>query len=368
MIMREIESERERQRTLRTEGARGWITLIVLAACVLLNISLFFFNDKHPPLFITASYFLFMCYFLTLLLPLDNQYRRFTGGEVVRILNNLHEFGIIRNTDRFSRVFINAFLINCRTLFIGFALLFSLDILFAVVKYYTGSLPLQTTEIVIFQSAAIIIFYFLVWKLEPYTTEFFADITGMKQRLVTRRIPQRVVTTLLWLLAALAIIAIFSTVIMLPGITVQSVLMVDDVQQVSDLFVHIGVLFASQYFIMRYIHGITSLTMATQFSEAKARYLSDQIASENAPEIPEISDIVGQPLSVSPSAILREKTAIFFESRIYQIERRTIWGTFPVWIINPDFSKIFDKGSLDAILGPYPIAKTPPSGGTDTPD
>jgi hypothetical protein len=349
---------------LRTEGARGWITLIVLAACILLNIGLLFVNDKHPALFIAASYFLFMGYFLTLLLPLDKQYRSFAGMEVSRIVNNLRELGVIRSTDRFSRVFINAFLINCRTLFIGFALLFSLDILFSIMKYRDGTFPYQTAEIVIFQSTAIIIFYFLVWKLEPYSTEFFTDISGVRQRLIKRRIPQRSVTFLLWLLAALAIIAVFSTVILLPGITVKSILSIDDMQQVSDLFIHIGILLASQYFIIRYIHGITSLTMATQFSEAKARYLIQQIANESEPEIP---DITGQPPSISPSELLRKKTAVFFESRIYQIERRTIWGTFPVYIINPDVSKIFEEGSLDAILGSCPITKTPSSGGNDTP-
>ncbi len=364
LIRREIDSERERQRTLRTKGARGVITLTLLAVSILINLALFLTADKHPALFIIASYFLFMVYFITLFIPMDKQYRSFKGLEITRTLTKLRELGIIRSTDRFSRVFINAFFVNCRTLFYGFALLFSLDIVFAIHKYRDGTFTMQTAGIVIFQSAAIIVFYYLVWKWEPYSPDFFRNITGVKQKLVTKRFPQRLATFLLWMLGALALVGAFTAVILLPGITVQSVLSIDDVQEVSDLFLQIVILVISQYFILRYIHGITSLSMATRFSERKAQYLSQQIEDTGDPALTDN----GTPPPLSQSDAFCEKTAILLESRIYQVKERTIWGTFPVYIINPDFSAVLDQRSLGTIIGLSPGTKTSPPGGKDTGD
>jgi len=70
---------------------------------------------------------------------------------------------------------------------------------------------------------------------------------------------------------------------------------------------------------------------------------------------------------LSQSDILCEKTAIFLESRIYQVEERTISGTFPVYIINPDFSAVFDQRSLGTIIRlSEDTKKDPPPGGNDT--
>ena len=362
LIRREIQSERERQRTLRTKGARGVITLTILTVSILINLALFLTADKHPAIFIIASYFLFMVYFITLFIPMDKQYRSFKGLKITRTLTKLRELGIIRSTDRFSRVFINAFFVNCRTLFYGFALLFSLDIVFAFLKYRDRTFTMQTAGIVIFQSAAIIVFYYLVWKWEPYSPDFFRNITGVKQKLVTKRFPHRFVTFLLWMLGALALVAAFTAVILLPGITVQRVLSTDDVQVVSDLFLQIIILVICQYFVLRYIHGITSLSMATLFSERKAQYLIQQIEDSGDPGI--LTDI-GTFLPLSQSDALCEQTAILLESRIYQVEERTILGTFPVYIINPDFSAVFDQRSLGTIIGLSQGTKTSPPGGND---
>ncbi len=352
LIRREIESERERQRMLRAKGARGVMTLTVLTASILINLSLFLTADKHPALFIIASFFLFMVYFITLFIPMDKQYRSFKGFEITSMLAKLRELGIIRGTDRFSRVFINAFFVNCRTLFYGFALLFSLDIIFAIIKYQDGTFNMQTTGIVIFQSAAIIIFYYLIWKWEPYSPEFFHEVTSVKQRLVTRRLPLQVVTYLMWLLGALALVAAFSTIILLPGITLQNVLSDEDIQEMSNLFLNIIILVISQYFVLRYIHGITSLSMATRFSERKAQYLSEQIEESGDSGTP------GSTRPIPPPDTLCEKTAALLESKIYQVEERTIWGTFPVYIINPDFSAVLKEHSSGTFMGLSPCTKT----------
>jgi hypothetical protein len=348
LIRREITNERERQRELRAKGARGIITLVILVASISINVSLYFFSDTHPALFIIASYLLFMVYFITLFIPMDKQYRHFKGLDITNTLLKLRRLGIIRSTDRLSRVFINAFFANCRTLFYGFALFFSLDIIFAIDKYFDGTFTLQTTWIVIIESAAIVLFYYLVWRLEPYSPEFFRDVHGMKTKLVTKKIPPLFVTFLLSILGVLAITGMFAAVVLLPGITLQKVMSVDNLEQVSNLFIHIGILLLTQYFILRYIHGITSLSMATRFSEMKEKYLIEQIDGVTEPEMPGGEDLSP---TAEESDALRENTAILLESRIYQIRERTILGTFPVYIINPDLQVVIEEPTLATISG-----------------
>jgi hypothetical protein len=95
LIRLEIQSERERQRTLRTKGARGVITLTILTVSILINLALFLTTDKHLAIFIIASYFLFMVYFITLFIPTDKQYRSFKGLQITQSLTKLRELGTI---------------------------------------------------------------------------------------------------------------------------------------------------------------------------------------------------------------------------------------------------------------------------------
>ena len=63
MIAGEIQAEREHQRLLRSGGARGWLTLSILAASVILNLVFLFEDVWYPIYFIIASFFIFMFYF-----------------------------------------------------------------------------------------------------------------------------------------------------------------------------------------------------------------------------------------------------------------------------------------------------------------
>jgi hypothetical protein len=204
-------------------------------------------------------------------------------------------------------------------------------------------MPASNVLMVVFQSVAIIIFYFFVWWLEPYTTDFFTDVTSVRERLINRKIPARFVSVLLGVGAFLALMGVFSTIILLPGFTVQEVLSISGLERIWDLVIPIGTILISQYFIFRYFHGISSRKMAEQFHENKALHLSQTAEKDEA--------ICQDPTIRSDDATLREAAretaAILLESRIYQVVKRTLFSTFPVYIVNPDFSVIFDKDTTD---------------------
>ncbi|MEN6442492.1 MAG: hypothetical protein ABFC71_01900 [Methanoregula sp.] len=345
MIAGEIHTEREHQRELWGGGARGWLTLSILAASIVFNIMFLFEDTWYPIYFIIASFFILMFYFITLIIPFGilRQKGGFSKPEIGKLFANLQNQGIIKSAERFSRIFLNAFFINCRPLFAGFALLFAIDILFVMWKQSDNSLPGPTATIVLFQAITIIVFYFLVWKWQQYSMDFFSDVKDMRQRLITRQIPAWIVTLVLWVSVGLAFCGVFYSIILLPGVTVSSVISISSLEQLSNRFIAIGLILVSQYFIFRYIHGITSRKMIASFSESKARSLARQ---ENTAE-----KICRAEQGLAPGTdIVCETTTLLLESKIYQIEKKTIAGAFPVYIVNPDLSVVLDPQALDSIV------------------
>lgn len=345
MIAGEIQAEREHQRVLRSGGARGWLTLSILAASVLLNIVFLLEDVWYPIYFIIGSFFIFMFYFITLLIPIDAIFRNagFSKPDIGRFFSQLQDQGIIRSTERFSRIFLNSYFINCRPLFAGFTLLFVIDIFFVMWKRADGSLPGPTVAIVLFQVITIIVFYFLVWKRQQSSIDFFSDVQDMRQRLITWQLPPWIVSLVLWFGVGLAFCGVFYTIILLPGFTVSTVITGSDFEQMSARFLSIGLILFSQYFIFRYIHGITSRKMITTFSDVKSQHLYHQMNTTEK--------VCQAEQGVEPvSDIVCETTTLLLESKIYQIEKKTIMGAFPVYIVNPDLSVIFDKQKLDTII------------------
>jgi len=199
------------------------------------------------------------------------------------------------------------------------------------------------TGIILFQSVAIIIFYFLVWKLEPYSTEFFTDVSGMREHLIRKNIPEPVVSFLFLLGAVLALVCIISTIILLPGITVNNVLSVSEFKELGHFFIAIGVVLVSLYFIFRYIHGITSRDLLIRFSKTKTECLLHQIEITGDTGTGSSPAASGYLASATPDT-LREAAELLLEARLYQVQRKTIFGMFPVYIVNPDFSRVFPHG------------------------
>jgi hypothetical protein len=328
----EIHKEREQHRRLYASGTPGRVTLIILGVAILVNIFFFFDNPMYPLLFISASFFLFMFYFITLLIPHNLRQSPLPQTDISRYLAGLRETGIIVSTKRFTRVFLNAFFINCRPLFYGFALIFTIDIILVIELAVSGVLTPSHSGIILFQSAAIILFYFLVWRLEPYTIEFFSDVSGVKEHLIRKNIPEPVVSLLFLLGAALALIGIVSTIILLPGMTFNNVLSVSAFREFGHFFLDIGVVIVALYFITRYIHGVTSRDLLTRFSHDKTECLFHQI---------EVTRDSGRPAAAPGVSALCRAAELLLEAQIYQVEQKTLFGTFPVYIVNPDFSWVF---------------------------
>lgn len=148
--------------------------------------------------------------------------------------------------------------------------------------------------------------------------------------------------------ALLVLFVILSTIILLPGFTVKTLLTIAGLEQLGNFVILIGTLLSSQYFIVRFFHGISSEQMAARLSETKiTRLQSTRIGSGVGLSLP-----TGSHETAGMSADdRREAAGTLLESKIYQLELRTVFGAFPVYIVNPDFSVILDEKVLDVIKG-----------------
>jgi hypothetical protein len=208
--------------------------------------------------------------------------------------------------------------LNSRTLSLGICLIFAIDILYAMTAYISLGLLLRPTIIVISQCAIIIVFYLLVWKVKLFSSKY-------------------VKRTVLFIIGFLfAAILFFTTIIILPGITLSAFLAQSRLSELGDLFILLAVLAISQYFIVRSIHGSTSREMAEDFFNYKENlllHLQDIVKSDN-----------------NSAENRDETTAGLLETKIYTIKRNTISGFFPVFVVDLDFSVILDSTTETAIM------------------
>jgi hypothetical protein len=211
---------------------------------------------------------------------------------------------------------------------------------FALIHYYQG-LPLFTTIVVIVQCAIIVTFYLLVWKMEPFSMTYVKKVEQVKSRLHRQKLPTRLITAMFIFGFLLAIFLFVTTMVYLPGITLGAFIDQSQLDELGHLFGLLAILAISQYFIVRYIHGITSRAMAVRLFDFKESSLTDLLEREK-PGLSDNSNVDKNPLEIS---------ARLLESKIYIIRRNSLGGAFPVFVVDLDFSVMMDNPTLTAIKG-----------------
>jgi hypothetical protein len=339
LLARELDAARASRADLMHVRESRRAETFILACCIITNFVFFFTRADYLVLFVAASFYLNMFYFITLLVPTSPGAADFRTPEIAKFHAWLRDNGVTSGTRQFTRIFINTFFMNSRTLTLGIGLIFSVDIVFTLIAFSAG-LPADIAFFVIGQSAVIIIFYYLVSKVEPFTAEFANNIDRVKVRL-SRELPPWLIS-LLFMMGFLIVVFVFlTTIILLPGVTLNAFLSESGLTGLAYLFLPVGILAVSQYFIIRYIHGITSRQMAERLSDYREHALRG---------------LAGEEKGISPGDAAGAEqrytmTSMLLESRIYQIKRNSLLGTFPVYVVDLDFSVMMDSTTLTAIKG-----------------
>ena len=340
VISDELVAVQKNRADLMTPRGPEGIHAVVLLVCVIINVIFFLTRSDYFGLFIAASFYLNMYYFITLIIPTNFEKTNLPAADLSRFHTWLKEIGVTTGTSQFTRLFINSLFINSRGLSLGIGLIFTIDIVFTLVHYSRG-LPLGTTIMVIAQCAIIVTFYLLVWKMEPFSTTYVSKVERVKNNLYRKRLPPQLVTAMFIFGFLLAIFLFLTTIIFLPGVTLGAFLDQSQLDELGHLFSLLAILALSQYFIIRYIHGITSRAMADRLFDFKENSLKDLLDQEK-PARQESPVADENPI---------ETSALLLESKIFIVKRNTLGGSFPVFVVDLDFSVMMDSTTLTAIKG-----------------
>ena len=339
MIQNELAAVRAKRAELMAPQGSAAIHITTLVVCILINLAFFLYRLDYFGLFIAASFYLNMYYFITLLIPTNIKAANVPAADLTQIQGWLKGIGITSGLTRFTRLFINCLFINSRALSLGIGLIFSIDIVFVIIHYMQG-LPLHTAIIVIVQCAIIVIFYLLVWKMEPFSASYVQNVEQVKSRLRRRHLPPQLVTGMFIFGFLIAIFLFLTTIIYLPGVTLNAFLNQSQLTELGHLFSLLAILAISQYFIIRFIHGITSRLMAERLFDYKENVLTELMEAENAPE-----------RTGAVTEDLPDAGALLLESKIFIVKRNTVAGSFPVYVVDLDFSVLLDSTTMTAIKG-----------------
>ncbi len=333
----ELTGVQEKRIMLQSREKPGFLHRGVLFSCILVNIIFIVTVADYPALFIAASFYLNMFYFIVLLIPARPS-TAISKTEITRFHHWLRDVGVKSGTSRFTRLFINSFFMNSRALSLGIGLLFSVDILFAFFAYIFRDLPLIITFIVIAQCGVIILFYLIVWMVEPFSTGFRHNIDLVRKRLYREKIPPWMVSLIFMTGILFAVFLFLTAIILLPGMTVTAFMSQSGLNKLAYLILFITILAVSQYFLIRSIHGTTSREMAERildFQEDSLRELGRLRDDRRTGMLNEAGERTGQ-------------TDLLFASAIYSVREHTLLGKFPVYTVDIDIPALMDIMRLSA--------------------
>jgi hypothetical protein len=335
----ELSAVRKKRIGLVSPKRTGYLHFFILFLCILTNSIFFVTMRDYFALFIAASFYLNMFYFIILLIPTNFEKAGLSKIEIIRFHAWLRDIGVKSGTSGFTRLFINSFFINSRALSLGIGLLFSVDIIFALLSYTATNLSLSTTIIVISQCGIIILFYLMVWKTEPFSTEFKRNVEQVRKRLSRENIPPLMVSAIFMTGILLAVFLFLTAIILLPGLTVTAFMSQSGLNELGYLVLFITILAVSQYFPIRHIHGITSRAMAIRILDFQEESLKELAGIHG----------VGNIRASHQGEDWFELPAYLLESRFYSVQQHSLLGIFPVYTIDIDFSALMDNTTREAI-------------------
>lgn len=347
-----FELDREEAELAELDRSSGnWLHSIMLVVdLVLANILLWLVVPDYAVYWITASFFLYVVNPFLLLIPSPGVPAE---GDAASSLSRLTERfdgrGLAAHWSTIATIFWNAFFINNQPLAPAFVAIYSLNILFALLRA-----PGLTGWLIIFQSAAIIVFYLAIAVFKPYRGDFLDSVIGI-QDTVTSRIHRHVEP--LWKvvlpigLAAGVVAIVLIAAMLLPGFTLGVIW--NSEQTVSGAgFIPVLFVLASQLVLARYTQGAASRRLVRQLRVRKIQLLNTDVL---APLVAYRSRVaLAQPGVLEQFAQnFAGIRSTFISLKIYRMLPQDLAGLLPIHVVVPDLNLVLNLETIQ-IVGAQP--------------
>jgi len=347
-----IAEELSEQSRLEKFGKKIRYTGVIILICILVNVFFYTITPYYVIGWVVSTFVLLMVNPFILMLPTNRNKEAKAGGDstvpdVAGLLRDISgSAGSLRSRKQvISEVLWNVFFINCQPLVLGFSLIFSINIIFALIgAFVTGVFALQSAGIIIFQSVMIIVFYAGIEHLKPYSSGFFNSIIGVHKNAHEKiRSGWRQGIKFILVVAILAAISgiILFSALLLPGKSLGAIFTIDHIK-LGWYILPLLVIFISQVLFVRYLQGASSKNLMIELTGNRLEMLKDNILPTllSMPENPDTRN--GEECDALISR-LKSLEVLLLKMEIYKNSYQDLFGFFPVYFIVPDLQLFFKK-------------------------
>lgn len=333
----------------RTRGNR-LLSLLLVVDLVLANFLLWLVVSDYALYWITASFFLYVVNPFLLLVPSSGAPADDGAASPPgRLSERFGGSGLAEHRWTIAKIFWNAFFINNQPLAPAFMAIYSLNILFALLRG-EGLIG----WLIVFQSAAILVFYLAIAVFKPYTGGFLDSMIGI-QNTVYKKIHRHVEP--LWKvvlpigLAAGVVALVLIAAMLLPGFTLGVIWKSE--QTVSGIgFIPVLFVLASQLVVARYAQGTASRRLVRQLGSRKIEILNRDVLAP-------LEAYRNQLAKAEPGVLeqfaqdFADIRTTFLSSKIYRIQVQDLAGLLPIHVVVPDLNLVLNRETIQ-LLGEHP--------------
>jgi hypothetical protein len=342
-VRNELAFEARELRQLDDADEHRFVSRLLLLDIVLVNILLCLVLPEYPLYWITASFFLYVINPFLLLIPSGNSKPGVSKrGIPSRITDRIRDLGITEHKLTIARVFWNSFFINSQPLVPAFLGIYGINIVFSFTRNL-GTLG----WLVVFQSAAILVFYLAIAVFRPYTGGFLESLIDIQNDVygkIHRHIePFWQVMLPIGLVAGFVALVLIAAML-LPGFTL-GVIWKSEATVTGVGFLPVLFVLASQVIVVRYVQGASSRGLVRQLKERKRTLLKKHVL--------EPLETYRNQLDVPASGAIdrfakdfADIRATFLSSKVYQTQAQDLYGLFPIYIVIPDLDLILNRETI----------------------
>jgi hypothetical protein len=343
-----VRAELDHDRTeLDRSDAPGFVSRLLVADLILANLLLWLVLSDYALYWITASFFLYVVYPFLFLIPSSNAAVGDRGGEHLSgpLTERFSGTGLAEHRWTIAKIFWNSFFINSLPLAPAFMAIYSLNILFALLRG-EGLIG----WLIIFQSAAILIFYLAIAIFKPYTGGFLDSVTGL-QNTVSAEMHRRVQP--LWKimlpigLAAGVVAIVLIAAMLLPGFTL-GVIWKSEATVTGLGFIPVLFVLASQIVLVRYTQGAASGRLVRRLRQRKIEILTRYVLAP-------LEAYRAQVTGAEPGVLDRfaqgfaDIRATFLSSRVYRMQVQDLAGLLPIHVVVPDLELVLNRETIQLL-------------------
>jgi len=354
LVERGIEKEKEQREDFDRYSRPPWLTIVFLVALFLVNLPIFLTYESYLPIWIISSFALIMVVWFLVLLPTSMKQTEESEKKDKEKKEKGGLSGLKENKKTLFNVLWNIFFINCQPLAPGVIILQLLNIILVVYgQYYTDLFSQTIAGLVIFQAVMIIAFYGGVTFFKPWTVSFLRKMILLSKDSKEKwHAGMRGILRVILFFAAIAVgVALVMIVaILFPGMTLSNFIEALGENWQTNFLLFLLTL-ATQFFLIRYLQGISSVEMM----KGVATHRIDVLEREVLPNINwmlEGSDpdkfeaLEGE--ATDDETRLKQNYLI---TRVWEYGKHDFFGIMPVFLIAPNTKLIMNKDFMTAVQG-----------------